>query len=71
MMLDIFCERFSLTVAVLQKLNIMKITGPHALRFVTNQQLVELGGMEIGEIGDVRDAQEHWTLRQGQDVIVR
>jgi hypothetical protein len=62
MNLATFCERFNLSDFILQKLDTMQITGPHGLRFVSNQQLVEAGNMGIGELADVRDAQERWSL---------
>jgi len=37
------------------------------LRFVSDAQLVENGGMDIGELADVCDAQEQWTLGKRQD----
>jgi len=67
MKLEDFCDRFDLSVIILQKLDILKVTGPHALRFVSDAQLVGIGGMDIGELADVRDAQERWTLGKGQD----
>lgn len=70
MTLTDFCETFSLSVFILQKLDVMKITGPHGLRFVSNQQLVEVGGMDIGELADVRDAQERWGYGYGKDEAV-
>ena len=67
MKLKDFCGRFDLSVTILQKLNTLKVTGPHALRFVSDTQLVGNGGMDIGELADVRDPQERWTLGKGQD----
>jgi hypothetical protein len=66
MTLIAFCERFDISDFVLQKLDVLKITGPHGLRFVTDEQLVHAGQLDIGELADVRDAQERWTLGQGQ-----
>jgi hypothetical protein len=37
----------------------MKVTGPHSLRFIVNQQLAE-AGFVVGEIGDICDAQERY-----------
>lgn len=37
----------------------MKVTGPHSLQFITDEQLVK-GEIDVGEIGDVHDAQEQW-----------
>jgi len=62
-----FCEKFDLSVFILQKLDVLHVTGPHALRFISNQQLVEVGGMDIGELADVRDAQERWGYGQGSN----
>jgi hypothetical protein len=67
MTLDAFCEQFDLSIFVLQKLDTLKITGPHGLRFISDRQLIEQGQMEVGELADVRDAQERWTLGQGQN----
>lgn len=44
MILVDFCEKFDLTIFILQKLNILKVTEPHVLWFILNQQLVEVGG---------------------------
>lgn len=65
--LNEFCHRFQLTSPILEKLEVMKVTGPHALRFVTDTHLVELGKMEIGEIADVRDAEERWAFGTGKE----
>jgi hypothetical protein len=62
-----FCEKFDLFVFILQKLNVLHVTGPHALWFISNQQLVEVRGMDIGQLVDVRDAQEHWGYGQGSN----
>ena len=62
-----FCDHFSLSVYVLRILDALRITGPHGLRFVSDQQLVEKGELEIEELADVQDAQEWWMLGQGQD----
>jgi hypothetical protein len=67
MALGDFCDKFDLSIYILQKLDTLKITGPHALRFITNQHLVEFGGLDIGELADVRDAQERWGYGQGRD----
>lgn len=60
--LETFCERYSLSVFILQKLDVLKITGPHGLHFVEDDALVEKGNLDIGELADVRDAQERWRL---------
>jgi hypothetical protein len=65
MTLFIFCECFDLSDFILQKHNVLKITRPHGLRFITNQQLIEMGQLDIGELADVHDAQERWALGMG------
>jgi hypothetical protein len=65
MALGDFCNKFDLSTYILQKLNTLKITGSHALQFITNQHLMEFGGLDVGELADVWDAQEHWGYGQG------
>jgi hypothetical protein len=62
MTLDAFCDRYDLSIFILEKLDVMKVTGPHGLRFISNEQLVEVGKLDIGEVADVRDAHERWML---------
>jgi hypothetical protein len=62
-----FCNKFDLSICILEKLDTLKITRPHALQFISNQHLVKHGGMDIGELADVRDAQEHWRYGLGHD----
>ncbi|KIJ15656.1 hypothetical protein PAXINDRAFT_133790 [Paxillus involutus ATCC 200175] len=64
-----FCGHFNLSFTILQKLRSMKITGPHGLRFVSNTDLRESGKLDIGELADVRDAEERWSLGQGVDAV--
>jgi hypothetical protein len=67
MTLAVFCNTFDLSDFILQKLDVLKITGPHGLRFVSDRQLSEMGQLDIGELADVRDAQERWAMGLGQD----
>ncbi|KAG6374257.1 hypothetical protein JVT61DRAFT_4274 [Boletus reticuloceps] len=53
--LEDFGCRFTLSNDILQKLATMKVTGPHSLWFITDKQLAK-GGLDVGEIGNVRDA---------------
>ncbi|KIJ15654.1 hypothetical protein PAXINDRAFT_99503 [Paxillus involutus ATCC 200175] len=64
-----FCDHYNLSLAILQKLDSMEITGPHGLRFVSNTDLREIGKLHIGELADVRDAEERWSLGQGVDAV--
>jgi hypothetical protein len=65
MRLQDFCMCFELSDTIQQKLDGMKITGPHGLRFVTDLDLRDVGKLDVGELGDVRDAQERWALGLG------
>jgi len=67
MSLGDFCDKFNLSIFILEKLDTLKITGPHALQFISNQHLVKHGGMDIGELADVRDAQQRWGYGLGHD----
>jgi hypothetical protein len=58
MTLAVFCNTFDLSNFILQKLDTLKITGPHGLCFVNGHQLSEMGQLDIGELADVHDAQE-------------
>ena len=62
MTLAAFCDCYELHLIIEGKLNELNITGPHALRFVSNQQLADEVGLSVGELADVRDAQERWLL---------
>lgn len=59
--LDEFCARFTLSDDIKKKLTEKKITGPHALRFISDEELQTKLGLEIGELADLRDAQEQWS----------
>ena len=67
MALGDFWDKFDLSIYLFPKLDTLKITGPHVLQFITNQHLVEFGGMDIDELADVQDAQEHWGYGQGNN----
>lgn len=60
--LDEFCSNYQLSSDIKAKLHAQKITGPHALRFVNDEQLLGPFGLAIGELADVRDAFECWSL---------
>ncbi|KAF9230467.1 hypothetical protein BU15DRAFT_57209, partial [Melanogaster broomeanus] len=64
MTLDTFCDRYDLSIFILQKLDVMKVTGPHGLCFISNEQLFDIGQLDVGasEVADVRDAHERWML---------
>lgn len=58
--LEDFCMRYQLTARIRDKLNDLDITGPHALRFLTDEDLRDQGFLSIAQVADVRDAQERW-----------
>jgi hypothetical protein len=58
--LEFFCEHYELTEDIYYKLMDIKLTGPHALQFLTNDDLRGEGGLLTAEVADVRDAQERW-----------
>ncbi|KIM74431.1 hypothetical protein PILCRDRAFT_92599 [Piloderma croceum F 1598] len=62
MTLAAFCDYYELHLIIEGKLNELNITGPHALHFVSNQQLADEVRLSVGELADVRDAQERWLL---------
>ncbi|KAH7919553.1 hypothetical protein BV22DRAFT_1199411 [Leucogyrophana mollusca] len=63
-----FCEHFALSAFVLEKLDVINVTGPHCLRFISDAQLTD-AELSISELADLRDAQERWALGVGPDGI--
>lgn len=57
-----FCLRYDLSHDVQLKLTTIKVTGPHALRYIDDATLREEGQLELGELADIRDAQERWQM---------
>ncbi|KAF9239238.1 hypothetical protein BU15DRAFT_74662 [Melanogaster broomeanus] len=62
MMLEAFCDCYDLSIFILQKLDVMKVTGPHGLHFISNEQLFDIGQLDVGEVADVHDAHKRWML---------
>ncbi|KAF9245425.1 hypothetical protein BU15DRAFT_59018 [Melanogaster broomeanus] len=62
MTLEAFCDRYDLSIFILQKLDVMKVTGPHGLRFISNEQLFDIGHLNVGEVADMHNAHERWML---------
>ncbi|KAK7453383.1 hypothetical protein VKT23_011647 [Stygiomarasmius scandens] len=54
-------ETYGLDENIIQILQQNRITGPHGLEYVTDEDLKEMG-LVIGEKADVRDAQKRWKL---------
>ena len=55
-----FCDQFTLSGSIERKLRENDISGPHCLRFLTDDEL-ESYGFTGGERADLCDAQERWT----------
>jgi hypothetical protein len=60
MELEDFCRQFNLSYELRAKLNVIHITGPHVLRLVSDADLRGEGGLSVGELASVRDAQQRW-----------
>ncbi|KAK1226840.1 hypothetical protein PQX77_010144 [Marasmius sp. AFHP31] len=56
--LDDFCEQYQLSANLKEKLNGMRIPGPHVLRLIKQDTLES--NLEIGEFAELRDAEERW-----------
>ncbi|KAJ7441185.1 hypothetical protein B0H11DRAFT_2351170 [Mycena galericulata] len=63
--LEIFVDRYNLTNAVYQKLADFSVTGPHTLRHLKNEHLLE-AGLNHAEVANVHDAQDRWVAGEGE-----
>ena len=61
MMLDNFCRLYKLADDIKAKLDIIHIAGPHVLRLVSDSDLRDSGGLDVGEVATVRDAEQRWA----------
>ena len=61
MRLDSFCDTYDLSNAIKDKLIAIHIAGPHTLRLITDTDLRAEGGLSVGELASVRDAQLRWS----------
>lgn len=61
MILDPFCATYELSDAIKDKLIAIHITGPHVLRLISDTDLRGEGGLSVGELASVRDAQLRWS----------
>ncbi|KAG7097607.1 hypothetical protein E1B28_004941 [Marasmius oreades] len=55
-----FCKNYKLSSALQGKLEKMEIEGPHVLRLIKDSVLQSGGGLSIGELAGLRDAEERW-----------
>lgn len=63
--LETFVDRYNLTNTVYQKLQDFSVTGPHTLRHLKNEHLLE-AGLNHAEVANVRDAQDRWVAGEGE-----
>jgi hypothetical protein len=62
----VFCARFDLSPAIEAKLGGINVTGPHLLRLIDDTALQTEGGLDLGELAGVRDAEERWMSEVDQ-----
>lgn len=60
MTLEDFCCLYKLASDLKSKLDAIHIAGPHVLRLVSDTDLRGSGGLDVGELASVRDAQQRW-----------
>ncbi|KAG1724745.1 uncharacterized protein EDB91DRAFT_1001316, partial [Suillus paluster] len=58
--LQSFTTWFGLLRQLHDKLEVIHLDGPHLLHLVSNEQLQTEGGLSLGEITVLCDAEEHW-----------
>ncbi|KAG2111135.1 uncharacterized protein F5147DRAFT_651357 [Suillus discolor] len=58
--LQSFATWFGLSGQLHDKLKAIHLDGPHLLRLVSNEQLRTEGGLSLGELAVLRDAEERW-----------
>lgn len=61
MMLDDFCSLYKLAGDIKAKLDMIHIAGPHVLHLVSDSDLRNSGGLDVGEVATVRNAQQRWA----------
>jgi hypothetical protein len=60
MTLPDWCTTYELSDTIRFKLEAIDITGPHCLRFISDEDLRTGANLSLGELADVRDGQERW-----------
>lgn len=60
MTLTDFARVYHLSYSIESKLEDLKVSGPHALLFITKDQLLHEGKLELGEVADVIRAKNKW-----------
>src|SRR5882762_2325575 len=69
--LDLFCVRYDISDNLHRKLVTLGIQGPHALRFLVDGDLHGEGKLLLGELGELRDAEERWKDGDGNEENIR
>jgi hypothetical protein len=63
MTLKDFCSTYQLSAAIEVKLDSIGMTGPHALRYLTKDDLRNEGKLLVGEVAELKDAERRWLTR--------
>jgi len=58
--LRIFAHQFGIPMDLYDKLEAIHLNGPHLLRLISDEQLRTEGGLSLGELAILRDAEERW-----------
>ena len=62
-----FCERFDIPDQLQAKLAALCVQGPHALGWIKDEDLRGEGGLMLGELGTLRDAEQRWKRYNSWD----
>jgi hypothetical protein len=68
MSLEEFVKRYNLSNSISRGLDKIEVTGPHALRFIPDSVLSDSAMLSVGQIADIRDAQERWQNNDDENV---
>ena len=60
MTLTAFCERYSVPEQLKKKLINLSVQGPQALCWIKDEDLRGEGGLLLGELGTLQDAEQRW-----------
>lgn len=55
-----FCARFDVPAQLQTKLVALCVQGPHSLAWIKDEDLRGEGGLMLGELGTLRDAEQRW-----------
>lgn len=60
MTLPVFCDQFEVPNSIQGKLLQLGVQGPHVLYWLKDEDLLQEGGLLLGELGTLRDAEQRW-----------